>query len=235
MWEQSLCESGAQERARSRYLLLASAAGQALVLSAAVILPLTREAWMPKLESAVMPPLELAIPAPAPPRPMASAQPRSWQVLALGETAPQVSPPAQVSPVATPMAAPQPGTLVVGTGAAAGLGLPAAPAVAPPPEVKAAPEPPVARGGEVEAALCLACPAPVYPTFAREAHIEGTVILEAVIAPEGKVSELRVASGNGLLAAAAMRAVRGWRYRPLILDGKAVAVACEIRVHFGLP
>jgi len=100
--------------------------------------------------------------------------------------------------------------------------------------VAPAPEKPMAIGGDVEAARCLACPPPEYPAFARQAGMQGTVELHAVISTEGTVTRVERLSGNPVLAAAALRAVRNWRYRPLSLDGRAVAVDTLITVRFAL-
>jgi protein TonB len=73
---------------------------------------------------------------------------------------------------------------------------------------------------------------PVYPELARRAHIGGTVVLNAVIRPDGKVGSVEVASGNPLLARAAADAVRQWRYEPFRLNGSAVQAAATIRLNF---
>jgi len=75
---------------------------------------------------------------------------------------------------------------------------------------------------------------PVYPVLAKQSGIEGAVVLEALVNSSGQVNELRVASGNSLLAAAALRAVRQWRYRPSRLNGKPVEVPIRITLNFEL-
>lgn len=75
---------------------------------------------------------------------------------------------------------------------------------------------------------------PQYPTTARVAHISGAVRLRAIIGTDGRIRELEVISGNGLLRAAAVAAVRGWRYRPTLLNGVAVEVETLIIVRFVL-
>ncbi len=55
-------------------------------------------------------------------------------------------------------------------------------------------------------------PAPQYPTLARQFHLAGTVRLEVVIAPNGQVKETKVLGGNPLLADAAVRAVKDWKF-----------------------
>ncbi len=60
---------------------------------------------------------------------------------------------------------------------------------------------------------------PVYPAIAKAAHIQGTVVLQALISPEGKVENLHVVSGPPMLQAAAVDAVRTWTYRPYLMGG----------------
>jgi TonB family protein len=75
---------------------------------------------------------------------------------------------------------------------------------------------------------------PVYPTLARQAHIQGEVVLDADISKEGSVDALRVISGHPLLISAAVNAVKGWRYKPYMLNGAPVAVNTHITVKFSL-
>jgi protein TonB len=56
--------------------------------------------------------------------------------------------------------------------------------------------------------------APVYPATAREARIQGSVILRATIEKDGSISGLEVASGNPFLVEATLDAVKGWKYSP---------------------
>jgi TonB family protein len=61
---------------------------------------------------------------------------------------------------------------------------------------------------------------PKYPAAARAEGGEGTVVLKAVIDETGKVDGLRLVEGNATLAGAAMKAVKQWRYRPYVREGK---------------
>src|SRR5712692_4137976 len=73
---------------------------------------------------------------------------------------------------------------------------------------------------------------PVYPDVARQAGIEGAVRLKAIIARDGSVQALKVISGEPALANAAVEAVRKWRYRPTVMEGKPVAVVTTVTVEF---
>ena len=75
---------------------------------------------------------------------------------------------------------------------------------------------------------------PEYPAMARMAHVWGTVKLRAIIGTDGRIRQLEVLSGPALLQAAAVAAVRNWRYRPTMLSGTAVEVETLITVNFVL-
>jgi TonB family protein len=76
--------------------------------------------------------------------------------------------------------------------------------------------------------------APVYPPLARAAQVVGTVVLHAVIAPDGSVQQLDLVSGPPLLLQAALDAVKQWRYRPTYLNDKPIEVETTIQVVFTL-
>ncbi len=73
---------------------------------------------------------------------------------------------------------------------------------------------------------------PVYPTLARTLHIEGTVILSALIMEDGTVRDIKVVGGPEVLSAAAVDAVKKWRYKPYELNGKPIKNQTKIRVDF---
>jgi TonB family protein len=89
-------------------------------------------------------------------------------------------------------------------------------------------------GGNVHPPKLLSAPPPVYPMLARQARIQGDVVLNAVITKDGNVTDLRVISGHPLLVQAAMDAVRKWKYQTTLLDGNPVEVEMTITVHFAL-
>jgi protein TonB len=76
--------------------------------------------------------------------------------------------------------------------------------------------------------------APVYPQFARDGHMSGTVILGATISKAGTIQGLHVISGPPLFRNAAMDAVKSWRYRPYMLDYQPVAVDTTVKVVFSV-
>jgi TonB family protein len=76
---------------------------------------------------------------------------------------------------------------------------------------------------------------PVYPEAARTNGVEGTVILEATIGTDGRVTDIRVLAGDSLLAFAAVEAVRQWVYEPVLLNGQTVGIVTTVAVNFSLP
>jgi len=83
---------------------------------------------------------------------------------------------------------------------------------------------------------CLYCPRPSYSDEARKAKYQGTVLLQAVITPDGRGIEIQVVKGLGLgLDEKAVEAVKGWRFKPAVgPDGKPVATLVPIEVTFRL-
>lgn len=89
-------------------------------------------------------------------------------------------------------------------------------------------------GGNVQQAKMIRQIQPVYPQIAKTAHVQGTVILHAIIAKDGTVQELQYISGPALLMRSAMDAVRQWKYQPTLLNGEPVEVDTTISVVFTL-
>ena len=104
----------------------------------------------------------------------------------------------------------------------------------PPPPPKAEVPQRIRVGGQVEAAKLIYGPKPEYPPLAKMARIQGTVRLEALIAKDGTIKDLKVLSGHPLLVKAALSAVQQWRYQPTLLNGQPVEVETEIDVNFTL-
>lgn len=75
---------------------------------------------------------------------------------------------------------------------------------------------------------------PTYPPLAKQAHIQGTVVLHAVIGKDGHVQGLQVVSGHPMLSAAAINAVKQWQYKPYMLNGQPVEIDTNITVNFTL-
>jgi len=89
-------------------------------------------------------------------------------------------------------------------------------------------------GGQTKAPELLVSSAPIYPTMARQAHVEGQVTIEAVIDTNGKLTNMTVASGPPLLQQAAIDSLRTWKYQPGYLNEKPVPTKTSITVNFRL-
>jgi periplasmic protein TonB len=107
----------------------------------------------------------------------------------------------------------------------------AVPMVPPPPPRPAAPPPRVSHMMEGNLIYKIQ---PVYPPLARQARIQGSVLLRAIISRTGTIENLNVISGHPMLVGAAIEAVRQWRYRPYILNDEPVEVETQVTVNFSL-
>lgn len=93
---------------------------------------------------------------------------------------------------------------------------------------------PVRVGGRVRQPQLIREVKPSYPALAVSARVQGVVRIEAIISRDGVIRDARVVSGHPLLVAAALDAVRQWRYRPTVLNDEAVEVALALEVNFTL-
>ena len=75
---------------------------------------------------------------------------------------------------------------------------------------------------------------PVYPTLARQARVQGSVQLRAIISKGGTIENLVAVSGHPMLIPSAVSAVRQWRYCPYMLNGEPIEVETEVTVNFVL-
>jgi TonB family protein len=76
---------------------------------------------------------------------------------------------------------------------------------------------------------------PIYPAEARIQRLAGLVALDATVAEDGSIDNIKIISGPPLLASAATAAVKQWRYSPSTLDGKPIEVQKRITIVFKLP
>ena len=108
------------------------------------------------------------------------------------------------------------------------------------PSVLLPPPPPQPPSGPVRLADLPVAPKktndvrPIYPDIARQARVEGTVVMEAVLDTSGRVTQLRIIQSVPLLDQAAMNAVRQWRYTPSTYGGHPVSVLMTITIRFTL-
>jgi protein TonB len=73
---------------------------------------------------------------------------------------------------------------------------------------------------------------PVYPPIAKAAHVQGVVVLHAIISKQGTIQGLTVISGPPMLTAAAIDAVKQWKYKPYLLNGEPTEVDTTVQVNF---
>lgn len=208
----------------------------ALVLAAAIVVPLMATDALPSPADAVAvftPPVDPPAPTPAVVRarrtPSTPTDVRQNSVPL--EAPPQIADerPPDISIVCdTCVVDPTPSLERFSAGLGAGPALPE-----PPPPPKPEPQRPI-RLSSVQMPKKVRDVAPVYPTIAQRAGIEGVVVIEAVIAADGQVRDARVLRSQALLDQAALDAVRAWRYEPTRVGGVAVPVIVTVTVQFRL-
>jgi general secretion pathway protein A len=95
-----------------------------------------------------------------------------------------------------------------------------------------APPTPLQVGGDVKPARMISSISPVYPSLAKNQHIDGDVRIDALIDANGRVSAMKVVSGPALLQQAAMESLHQWKYQPATLDGKPVPMHLTVTIQF---
>jgi protein TonB len=111
-------------------------------------------------------------------------------------------------------------------------GLASSSSVASPPPPVAVPEGPVKVGGEVREPRLLTFRQPDYPPVAKQAHIQGDVVVSTQIDKLGNVVRVQVISGPNMLRQPALDALRRWKYSPSTLNGQPVSVEIQVTVKF---
>ncbi len=233
-------DSSWAERSRRGWTTLTSFGLEALVLGLLLLLPLLRPEGLPMLRRLSTPISAGRLPAEAPPM-TSRAQPSSTQsnftehTLMTPSHIPNTV--AQITDVGPPPQAGPSGPYVPGLPGigdpngvfgAAGAGVRPVIPVAPPPVVRTVRVSHISEGNLIRKVQ------PVYPPLARAARIQGEVLLQAMISKDGSIENLQVLNGHPMLAAAALDAVRQWRYRPYILNNDPVEVETQITVKFSL-
>jgi len=98
----------------------------------------------------------------------------------------------------------------------------------------AAPTAPAPAGGDVKPAKLISSVPPIYPALAKNQHVSGNVLIDALIDSTGHVTTMKVVSGPTLLQQAAMDALRQWKYQPALLDGKPAPMHLTVTIQFRL-
>jgi protein TonB len=104
-----------------------------------------------------------------------------------------------------------------------------------PPTVTAIPPSDALRvGGAVAAPKKILNVAPRYPQSAMDAKVQGAVVLQLTVDPEGVPTDVEVVDSIPELDQAAIEAVKQWRYEPTLMNGVPVPVAMLVTLTFSL-
>lgn len=242
MFDDMLVSSPVKKSRQNPWAYLVSLIVQSFMIGVIVLIPLLYTEALPQqamLEWLAAPP-----PPPPPPPPPAQQPVRRIKPVSLMEAGKLRAPRAIPKEIAIIRDEPQDTEGMVGVVGGVPGGVPGGqmagviggvlggiPSAAPPP-----PEAPkrirVSTG--VQEAKLIRKVQPNYPPIAKQARISGTVELEAIIARDGTIQNLRVISGHPLLAQSAVEAVQQWRYEPTLLNNEPVEVVTMINVVFRL-
>ncbi len=240
MFEDSLIESGNKLKTKRLSTTILSFMLQMFLLGILILIPMIYTGALPKQQ--LMTFLMAPPPPPPPPPPPAAAPIKVVKIaseLVNGQLRQPSKIPQKVQIIKEEEAPPDLGVGVAGGvpggvpgGSAGGViggilsATAALPKVATPQRVR------VSSG--VSNGLLIKKVQPNYPPLARQARIQGQVVLHAEISKDGTIQNLQLISGHAMLAPAAIEAVKQWRYKPYLLNGEPVAVETEVIVNFSL-
>jgi periplasmic protein TonB len=241
MFESSLLESGGVLKTRSSRWAIATFFFNTAVLFLMILIPLFHLETLPK--QALVRMLEVPTPpqaAPVTPQQAAAATRTVSRVLVAIDNilhVPRVIPqhPVMINdgPPPTNIGIGVPGGVGSNTdgviGSVIGTGTQPTAMVKP-----AAPNKPIHVSTGIIDGYVLYKPAPPYPVIARTAHVEGVVVLAALISKQGTIENLRILDGPPMLRQAALDTVSTWRYIPYLLNGDPVEVETQVKVIFSL-
>jgi|SRR5580658_5157845 protein TonB len=243
MFEDSLIESGNRFKAKRRLsTTILSFFGQFALIGMLILIPLIYTDALPKTQ--LMTFLVAPPPPPPPPPPPAAAPVKVVKVqseMVNGQLRTPTKIPEKVQMIKEEEAPPDLGAGGVPGGVPGGIpggsaggviggivNMQAAniPKIATPQRVR------VSQG--VSQGLLIRRVQPNYPPLAKQARIQGQVVLQAEISKDGTIQNLQLISGHPMLAPAAIEAVKQWRYKPYLLNGEPVAVETTVLVNFSL-
>ena len=242
MFEDSLIESGGKLKTKRMSTTILSFSLQVLLLGVLVLIPLIYTDALPKQQ--LMTFLVAPPPPPPPPPPPAAAPAKVVKQIQSDIVNGQLRQPTKIPQKVQIIKEEETPPPMMGSGVVGGVpgGVPggsmggviggiigsttAVPKVATPQRVR------VSLG--VSQGLLIKKVTPNYPPLARQARIQGQVLLQAEISKEGTIQNLQLISGHPMLAPAAIEAVKQWRYKPYLLNGEPVAVETQVVVNFSL-
>ena len=243
MFEDSLIESGGRLKTKRGWTSIVSFAIQIMIVGVMVLIPLIFTEALPKGQMMFL--LVAPPPPPPPPPPAAAVVQHVKQIqtdIVNGELRTPTKIPQKVKMIQEDEAPPP---TMAATGVVGGVpgGVPggsmggvigsvlsstpvAVPKIATPQRVRVS--------GGVSQGLLIRKVHPIYPPLARQARIQGVVVLQAQISKEGTIENLQLISGHPMLAPAAIEAVKQWKYKPYLLNGEPVEVDTQVQVNFTL-
>ncbi len=240
MFEDSLSESGGKLKGKRGAVTTISFILELIFLGILVLLPLIFTEALPTKQLMTM---LTAPPPPPPPPPPPAAAPKIVKVqseLDNGQLRTPTAIPKKIQMIKEDEAPPPavggvmggvPGGVPGGTmGGVLGSVMSSVPMAVP----KAATPQRVRVSQGVSQGLLIHKVQPQYPPLARQARIQGVVVLQALIGKDGSIQNLHVVSGHPMLTNAALEAVKEWRYKPYYLNGEPVEVETTINVNFTL-
>jgi protein TonB len=242
MFADSLLSSSWSDRSRRGWTTLFSFSLQAAAASVLFLLPLLYTQALPQFQ--LMAALVAPTPPPAPP-PIGAARTAHPATSNLSSQSTVVAPrfvPREILRI-DEASAPPPVDLS-GLGVRGGTGTSMTPnsvldsigrgpnTIVPPPPPTASVHPP--RVSRMMEGNLMYRVQPQYPPLARQARVQGIVVLRAMISREGKIEHLQAISGHPMLVQSAIDAVLQWRYRPYYLNNEPVEVETQVTVNFTL-
>jgi len=237
MFQESLVESTPLLRTRNRWPFLVSVAAQAAILTLAVTIPLLHPEVLP---THALHHLDFLPPPPKPPTP----PPQPVRVQPEPATTALTAPPTQVAQIDPGITHQLTSDLNPVDNTSLHVAF-ASPSTSPFTNITTAPTPhvvptpaantaPISISQGVLAGYLLAPIRPEYPVIARTAHVEGTVVIQAIISKSGAIESAHVISGPIMLQSAALQAVRNARYRPYLLNQQPTEVETTFSINFHL-
>ncbi len=219
---------------QTRFTVVMSMIVHAAIIAAAIVIPLVATDVLPA-PRVVSVFIATPVPPPPPPPPPPSVNTVSTPAAQQDPSLAPVTPPSAITAEPTDRVATFETAGVI-NGAVPGVidglaGVVAEPAPPPPPPVTPTP---VRPGGDIRPPVKVKDVRPAYPGIAQAARVQGVVILEATIGPDGAVQGARVLRSIPLLDQAALDAVRQWQFTPTLLNGVPVSVIMTVTVTFTL-
>ena len=243
MFEDSLIESGGKLKTKRGWTSLVSFSIQVAIIGVMILIPLIFTEALPRTQLMTF---LVAPPPPPPPPPPAAAPVKIVKVIQTdivnGQLRTPTKIPQKVQMIKEDEAPPPvmasagvvggvPGGVPGGSmGGVIGSVLSATPVAVP----KVATPQRVRVSSGVSQGLLVRRVQPNYPPLARQARIQGVVLLQATISKDGNIENLTLISGHPMLAPAAIEAVKQWKYRPYLLNGEPVEVETQVQVNFTL-